>query len=658
MNEEDLKLFDNLFTETTKLYDLFIKLKDLDQEKNTTYWFDTLSYITDQENEIDKLYELIRDKDLVRQFLEFIKQATISATIDNSLIVFANKNTLILKRIYNELINMAKTSSDAFEDLLDGYFKKEAKKNISYNTYLAIALLNFDLEVSIRTIELLENKKELNNIKYTLAFLSPNVHFILKEGGYTELPHSFNGNTIINFEYNVDDKKKEEYKNMYGYFLFIKALSFLNKSKNDNEKTYYKTLIRVSTMFLNDDTINKLLNSIKNIDNYDEIELLTKYKNKDLENANQFTTKLNKETAEVINKLLEISGTIKNTYSSLNTLEINDGKDTVYYDNMLNYLKATIDEEKVLYEYFDLMPDEITVATEYLYEILDKKNYRETISNVAFDNDEEELIVLRVAQKLHKKALDNEDYLYDIAEDTDIKICENDLDFAFLKHYMKYYDEHYNLELLRLLESNEEEKTYNYYKYNLAFLDDEIEENLLNNKLDNINRTLDKTILAFVDKVNSEKISFINNKYALYRFTLIIDDILEYDDPSIFDEEYDEETKDLLDRNMEELANFDNPNNPYASMTEEDLESLAEEEELDEMEELFLFNLFIAEFKSCVLFTDNIGLNEIRKRLDEKYKYYSSNRQKLFKMLYGILDDAPKLKEDANKDGKTKKIKK
>ena len=73
-------------------------------------------------------------------------------------------------------------------------------------------------------------------------------------------------------------------------------------------------------------------------------------------------------------------------------------------------------------------------------------------------------------------------------------------------------------------------------------------------------------------------------------------------------------------------------------------------EEDDEEYFQLTFQLLLAEFKVCILFTDNTGLSEIRKKVDERYKYMSTGHNIIFNEIYDILSKAEELRRDSNKD--------
>ena len=251
------------------------------------------------------------------------------------------------------------------------------------------------------------------------------------------------------------------------------------------------------------------------------------------------------------------------------------------------------------------------------------------------------MVLLRIVNKLDKIALSN-DPLY--LEDYDGKLLSHtkfttEEEKDFLRYYYQYYDDAFNLELIKLIPFEEDEEQI-WYKYNLAYLDDFAEDELLKGKIDHLPSNFDDMILKDLTSVDDEKSRFANNVYAFSRYYMIIDDIFEYDDEFVFgtiddDEEYEEPE---VDEDYQDLMN--------EMYQDGDIEVECTVEELS----TFKYNVLITQFKVLTLFADEKGIEEIKKMLDQKYKYFGENRKLIFENLYDILNNSNTLKKKENAD--------
>ena len=216
---------------------------------------------------------------------------------------------------------------------------------------------------------------------------------------------------------------------------------------------------------------------------------------------------------------------------------------------------------------------------------------------------------------------------------------------------MQHYDEEYNYQVLRLLDIDSDSRLSLKFKYNLSFLDAKIEREMLKGNIDGLPGTFSKNVPSRINGVSQEKVSLINNKYALKRLLLIIDDIIEFTDQDILDSDVSADYDYHSDEENEEIHNEKDTVIEAESLDEEQSEEeLAQMEEDDEEYFQLTFQLLLAEFKVCILFTDNTGLSEIRKKVDERYKYMSTGHNIIFNEIYDILSKAEELRRDSNKD--------
>lgn len=650
MNENELEIFKNLIAKTEEIYNVYIELSKLDNQKRTTKQLDIEYGLELAVEEADELYEsIVNNKSFIIHAKELIKQLNPTITKDDIFFAFANKKTLISKRIYNELTKLEINDAKSLSENLTGYFKDKAKK-VEYSAYLYQALPNFNIETLIRTIELLENTN-LKGLKYNLSFINSTLEYILIQEDFENFSHTFDQNTILNTVFYISEEDKHEFKNAYGYFLMEKALKLLSKVKNKDLNIYLKNVLRVASIFIDDNILKSILPSLSK----QNPELANYIKNnyeKDLNNANKFETEISKETLRIVKELLEISSTIKNIYNSLLSLEEQGNINTKHYSKLLNYLNMTLEEEKTLYEYFNYANEEIIPAYDYILELIDKKDYRCQNIPVAIKNDEDELVIVRVYEKLYSLALNDDEYFHSVIDETDAKKCSSEEDFDFIRFTMKEYDNLHNLESFRFLSESHEINDI-YYKYNLAFLNSKVEECLLNNGLVSIPHTFKN----YPDFPVSEKLlNETNNKYALEILSLFIDDLFAYDDTSIFDEELYEEDNELLEQNIEELALFNEKRNFNEEMQEEFDEDI---EDLDEdLEDKFYYNILISKLKACLLFVNEDGAKQIKKEFLKRKEIYPKYHDLIFKQVIDIIDNYKELQKDASKDLKNSHKKK
>lgn len=649
MTEENIQTFSNITDKASQLYDLFLKLSDLDNQKNTSYYLDALDAIHVKQDEYDDLLgQIMEDKDFLDSAIAFIKQLNQSVVHNDVFQLMQDKRALVLRRVYNDLTNLRKTDSKAFTNLLTGYFKQESDINMNNNAYLLLALFYYNLEMDYRVIELIKLNPDFGDIKYLLGFLNPTVHNILKETHYAEVPHSFYGNTMIETELSIPDKKKIEYRNAYGCLMFSKALTLLKKNNINFDKTLLNAIIRSSNLFMDEDTLKEVLGALKNDPLYTKLEYLLKYRDKDMKQANQFATKLDKNVMKIINSIFEVTKTIRDIYSSLRTLEKAGKRNTPQYQSMINYLDLTLKEEQEYYDYFKVCEEDLPSATEYVFEILDKKNYRDFATEISLDEIEDELICVRIAKKFHRMALSVEEYFRDYAEDDDVMLCTTDEDFNYIRWAMKDYDLLYNYNVQRSLSTMKDNNEALKFKYNMAFVIPSIERAMLEGNLDNLPDIFVPSIYLNTTGVSKEVITHKKNKYALHRITLIIDDIIEYSDYDVTGEMTEEVDHNYYNGNEDEETNEELVNEvlgqrtpqydeEYVEMTEEEYEKQQKEDE-DYYD--LVFNLFLAEFKSSLRFADANTLEEIKKKIDQKYKYLNKGRKQVFNIIYSLIEEA------------------
>lgn len=642
MNEKELEIFKKILSKTEEIYNIYLELSKLDNQKRTTNQLDIEYGLELAIEEADELYEsIVNNKSFIIHAKELIKQLNPTIVKDDIFFAFANKKTLILKRIYNELTKLEINDAKSLNENLTGYFKEKAKK-VEYSAYLYQALPNFNTETSIRTIELLENTN-LKELKYNLSFINSTLEYILIQDDFEKFSHTFDQNIILNTVFYISEEDKHEFKNVYGYLLMEKTLKLLSKVKNEKLITYLNNVLRVSSLFIDENILKNITNSLKE-QNPKLAKLISDNYKQDLINANRFDTEISKETLNIIKQLLEISSTIKNIYNSLQSLEEQGNINTKHYANMLNYLNMTLEEEKTLYEYFNYANEEIIPAYNYILELIDKKDYRCQNIPVAIKNDEDELIIVRVYEKLYNLALDNDEYFHSIIDENDAKICSSEEDFDFIKYTMKEYDNIHNLESFRYLSESHEINDI-YYKYNLAFLNNKIEEILLNNGL----TSFPHTFKIHPDLPVSEKLlTEVNNKYALEILSLFIDDLFAYDDSTIFDEELDEDANDLLIQNIEELSQFNENKEEYNDEYDEEYED--DEDNLEDLEEKFYYNILISKLKACLLFADEQGIKQIKNEFLKRKEIYPKYHDLIFKQVMDIIDNYKELQKDASKD--------
>ncbi len=640
MNEEELKVLQTLIEKTNELYDLYFELAKLDNEKGTSKQLDLIADIHILIEELDLLLEpYCNNATFISNAKAFLQQLNSNVNVEDIFGIFQKKSDLVIKRIYNELTKLEIKDAKSLAKNLKGYFKSKANEKIEYSAYLNIAIPNFNLELSIRTIELLDST-DFKKLKYTFAFLNSTLDFILSDDYYERVSHSFNQNTDIETTFFIESKMKDEFKKSYGILIFKKAFEMLTKVKNEKLNIYLRTILRTSALFIDDKTLQDLVTYLGAKNNEAIKELINKRKS-DLKLANKFETPISKETLSIINNLFKITLTIKNTYTSLAYLEKDNHKNTSQYASMLTYLRFNLEEEKIIYEYFDMFPQEAVFASKYLDEIIYKKNYYYENVAVALKDDENELVTLRIAQKLDALALRNDDYFHDSIDEEDEEICSKEEDFTFIKHKMLTYNETYYYEIFNFLQDSFDDKAL-YFKYNLTFLNSKLESALLNKRLDNIPQKFNSFIEYNSPNLDPSFISNIRNAYALDKLSLFIEDIPSYDDKTIYNDSDDEEYDELLEENLEELASIERENVSF----EEDEDN----EELEDFEDKFYFNILLAKLKTCLLFADDNCIKIIKNKVINLKKYYEKGHNLIFKEILEILDSNNILKQNANSD--------
>ncbi len=654
MNEKDLKIFESLIDKTSKLYDMYTLLSKLDDEKGST---SQLDLINDSNLLIEEIDVLLEENENNHSFIhgakELIKQMNPNIINENIFFAFANKKTLILKRIYDSLVKIESSDPKSFISNLTGYFKLKAKENPNYNTYLCMTLPDFKLETILRTCEMLE-ETNLKEIKYNLAFLDENADYILKDEYYEKVPHLFEQNTNPDTVFYLEDDVKEKFRNVYGILLLEKTVNLYAKNKNKNEKvkTYLQIISRTASLFIDDKYLYEGLNNLEKV-NSNLSSYIKENRQKDLEIANKFENEVCKETLDIIKKIIEISSSIKNIYNSLIALEEKEGINSKYYQSMLNYLKITLEEEKTLYEYFNMADGEIVPAYNYVLELINKKGFRLSDTPIALKDNEDELIMARISNKLYNLTLDNDIFFHDIIADTyEEAMATTEEDFAFIKYNIKTYDSIYSREVLRFA-LKEIDDNY-YYKYNLAFLNNCIEGCLLNNSFVNMPLDFSDYVKNSYPNVSNSLVSNVNNDYALAMLSLFIDDIPAYDDEDIFGESeinFDDIALDNYEeKDIEEMENIENDE-------EIDNDDDTLDEELNSNEDKLFYNILIAELKACLLFADEKGIEKIREEILKREMQYHEGHTLIFKQINEIIDNYKILWQEVNKNSDIKKNK-
>lgn len=233
---------------------------------------------------------------------------------------------------------------------------------------------------------------------------------------------------------------------------------------------------------------------------------------------------LSKDILENINNLIAVTSSINETYTILKGLETNDKKESNEYKSAINGLKSSLDLEKSIYDRF---PKDLSILTNIDQKITESDdfwisfNVKDNINAVLLNFN---LVKRRIHLKLFNKMLElkNADFVLGISDPEFMKnqtarniLIINNL---AIKDYINTI-----LTILNTFLHNEKYKIINNLllnvKYGLAFLYDNVENDLLDNNF-NINSDLywENTAIADFYHLDREKLTPLQKgvAYDLY----------------------------------------------------------------------------------------------------------------------------------------------
>ena len=203
---------------------------------------------------------------------------------------------------------------------------------------------------------------------------------------------------------------------------------------------------------------------------------------------------LNKDINDNINILLAVTSSINDTYAKLKELEIKGQKESKEYKRLIECLKSSLELEKSIYDRF---PNDLDTLVNIIREVTKNKDFfinfdlKENIDAIINNYD---LITRRIYLRLLNKMLDIKDADFIIGTNNP-DILENQSARNILILHSLIIKDYINTILVILNKVIYDEKYKNInnlllnVKYSLAFLYDNVENDLLENNF-NINNDL------------------------------------------------------------------------------------------------------------------------------------------------------------------------